>query len=678
MACTRVYVFLLLGLTRIPLAYADSENAYELEQQRRDYVAAQQALQEDDLKNYDALLQRLDGYVLQGYLRYEFLKTRIDVTPKGTIRRFLDETRYAPISASLRRTWLRHLVRQGDWDTFIKEYPPDNDEAELECYRLDYLLENDGNRAELRDDVEVLWLTGARLPAACNAVFRQWHAAGYLNDELVWARIERLMRRGRLSLARELGNRYLNAHDRTWLRRWQKMYRHPAKSLRGPDFPVESLRSRTIIKHGIVRLAYRDPAAAMKQWRRLKDKHAVLAQDDNYVRRRVGIAGARRHDPAAVQWLAEITDADSDPDLRLWRLRTALRAGDWELAKRFVATLTEAEQADRFWWYWTARVMEQTNEPAKAGYLFALVARERHYYGFLAADRIDTGYTMQHSAISASHEELDGIRARAGVQAARELYAIGDAVAARRQWNWAIARMSGRELEVAARVASDWGWPDRAIYTLSKSGHRHDLGMRFPLIYRDLVESNAKATGLDPSWIYGVMRQESAFVADARSSAGALGLMQLMPSVGRMTGRRIKLKVRSTGAILEVENNVRLGVAFLKNMLQRYDGHQMLATAAYNAGLSRVRAWLPQEQTLDADVWIETIPYDETRDYIKNVMAYAAVYDHRLDRDPIRLCRRMPAVGPNNDVVRIASTCPPPTPAQQTLEKGDRSPPDSS
>jgi soluble lytic murein transglycosylase len=192
------------------------------------------------------------------------------------------------------------------------------------------------------------------------------------------------------------------------------------------------------------------------------------------------------------------------------------------------------------------------------------------------------------------------------------------------------------------------------------------------------VESNAKANGLDPSWIYGVMRQESAFVADARSSAGALGLMQLMPSVGRMTGRRIKLKVRSTGAILEVENNVRLGVAFLKNMLQRYDGHQMLATAAYNAGLSRVRAWLPQEQTLDADVWIETIPYDETRDYIKNVMAYAAVYDHRLDRDPIRLCRRMPAVGPNNDVVRIASTCPPPTPAQQTLEKGDRSPPDSS
>ncbi len=662
----------------VSLVFAAGASTYELEQHRRDYAAALNALRTDDLSTYRTLVERLDGYVLQGYARYEFLKARLDATPKVTIRRFLDENRYIVISATLRQEWLRQLVKQGDWETFIGEFPSDNDDRELECYRLDYLLEHNREREELRDDIEALWRTSERLPGACNAVFRQWRAAGQLDDELVWARIERLMRRGKLGLARELGSRYLSVQDRTWLRRWQEIYRSPATKLRKPGFAVESTRSRTIIKHGVERLAYRDPGAAIEQWQRLKGRYPVLAQDDNYILRRVGIAGVRRHDPQALRWLAAITDADDDPGLRLWRLRAALRAGDWQMAKRFVGTLTEEEQTDRFWWYWTARVMEQTREPAKAGYLFALAARQRNYYGFLAADRIEADYAMQHDPISASRAELDRVSARPDVQAARELYAVGDALAGRRQWNWAVARMSGRELAVAARLAGDSGWPDRAIYTLSKSSYTHDLDLRFPLIYRDLVETNAEANGLDPSWIFGVMRQESAFVADARSSAGALGLMQLLPSVGRMTGRHLKLKVQSTSAMLQVENNLRLGAAFLKKMLRRYGGHQMLATAAYNAGPNRVRAWLPQEQTIDADVWIETIPFEETRDYVKNVMAYTVVYDRRLQRDPIRLCRRMPAVVPDGDSARTGLPCPPGMPAQRTLGTGDRPSPESS
>jgi soluble lytic murein transglycosylase len=205
--------------------------------------------------------------------------------------------------------------------------------------------------------------------------------------------------------------------------------------------------------------------------------------------------------------------------------------------------------------------------------------------------------------------------------------------------------MNNRELAVAALVASEWGWHDRAILTASRSDHLDDLEIRFPLLYRESIEASAARHGIDAGWIYGVVRQESAFVPDARSPAGALGLMQLMPATGMLTSRRLNLRVRGTQAILEVETNIKLGVGYLKDVLTRNNDHQALATAAYNAGPNRVTSWMPRE-ALDADVWVESIPFNETRDYVKNVMAFTAVYDHRLGLKPVRLKERMPMVTP--------------------------------
>ncbi|MFQ6023693.1 MAG: transglycosylase SLT domain-containing protein [Acidiferrobacterales bacterium] len=649
-----------------------------LEQQRRDYAAAVQALRAGDLDEFRQLYGRLDGYILQGYLQYDFLQDRIATTPAETIRHFLRDNRHAPISAQLRAKWLYHLAAEGDWETFINEYRHSDDDPELQCYRLRYLLSAGDEAMDLSDEIRRVWLSDKRLPAACNDVFRGWHEAGYLTEELIWTRIQRLMERGRLSLVRELADYYLDADERMWVRRWHDMHRDPGRRLEKQRYAVDTPRARTIVKYGIWRLANRDAASAMAQWQRLKQKYPSLAEDDDYILRRLGILAAQRHLPIALEWLSAVSNADHDPVLRLWRLRSALRAGEWQLAKRVVATLTEDEQSDRFWWYWAARIVEQTNEAKKARYLFAWLATERHYYGFLAADRIGVDYEMQHKPVTVNPERVDDMLARSGIQAARELYAIGDAVAARRQWGWAIRGMTKHELQAAALVARDWGWHDRAIYTLSRSGYRNDLDVRFPVLYRDLVESNAERHGLDPSWIYGVLRQESAFVVDARSSAGALGLMQLMPRVGRLTGRQLKLKIMSSQAILDVENNLRLGTAFLKNMLRRYDGHQMLATAAYNAGPNRVRSWLPQDMAIDADVWVETIPYDETRDYVKNVMAYTAVYDHRLKREPIRLCQRMPAVAPLTIDSVDDNVCSQLVRQSGTLSPADETPPESS
>ena len=609
---------------------------------RRDYLSAMEAARNGNLARAKQFLPRLEGYVLRGYVEYELLKDRLALTPPDKIRGFLEENRDAPISDIIRKKWLRQLASKGEWDTFLREYQDVENDPELQCQRLTQLLrpERTAPQAPLMAEIEKLWLTGKPLPAACDAVFAAWKKSGHMTSEKVWERIRLAMENRQLGLAGDLA-RYLDYSERAWVTRWQAMHRDPPRELDHLNYPVETPVARSIVRHGIVRLASRDPEAAMQQWRKLKSRHRFLGEDENYVLRHLGIAAAQNHLPVALTWLASVSADASDETLHLWRVRAALRAGDWEAARGFVAGLTEEQQRQPQWRYWSARVLEASGHQADARRLYTELARSRSYYGFLAADRLGEDYSMQHVAIDANPEELSVLLVRPGMQMAQELYAVGQVVDARRQWNWSTRHLSNRELQVAAVIARQWGWHDRAILTVGRSQNLDDIELRFPLLYREPIEANAARSGIDPSWVYGVVRQESAFVTDARSHAGALGLMQLMPA----TGRRLGLRAYSRGAILNVENNLRLGVAYLKEVLDRNRGHQTLATASYNAGPHRVVNWMP-DKALDADIWVETIPFNETREYVKNVMAYSAIYDYRMGQKLTRLTARMPAVAP--------------------------------
>lgn len=218
---------------------------------------------------------------------------------------------------------------------------------------------------------------------------------------------------------------------------------------------------------------------------------------------------------------------------------------------------------------------------------------------------------------------------------------LGEAPEARRQWAYATAPLDERGLAIAATLAQEWGWHDRAIRTANRADALDDLELRFPIAYRDVVEASARAYDLDPGWIYGVMRQESMFVPDARSPAGALGLMQLMPRTGKLVARELNMGHMPASRILDIENNVKLGAGYLRRMLDQNGGNVMLATASYNAGPHRVRQWLPADGAMSADVWANSIPYSETRDYVKNVMTFTTIYEHRLGAKPTRLSARM-------------------------------------
>ncbi len=618
-------------------------HAADEEQKRQQYTQALTALRAGELARFQALRDGLSDYPLQPYLDYEFLKERLGSTPKARLHEFLERNPEAAVSDALRRKWLKFLTERGDWTTFIAEYRDIEPDNELNCHRLTHLLKISQEKTGLMQEVSRLWLTGSRLPSACDPVLQMWKQAGYLTPELAWGRIQLAMEKRNLTLAESLAQN-LEPSERVWVSRWVAMHRNPQHELKTYRYPVETPVARQILRHGIVRLAHSDPDEAMHQWEKAKARHEFFGEDDNYILRHLGLLAAQSHHPRAVEWLSAVSADANDENLRQWRVRAAIRTGEWQTGLRFIAALTDAEQREGEWRYWKARMLEHTGDSGQARQLYGELARERSYYGFLSADRIKQPYAMQHVSVQASAEEVNATLARPGIRMAQELLLLGDTVAARRQWSWSMRRLSNRELAVAAVVARQWGWHDRAIFTVSQSDHLDDLELRFPVLYRNLVEASAQRNNIDPDWVYGILRQESAFVTDARSGAGALGLMQLMPQTGRLTGRRINLRLPNNHAILNVENNVKLGTSYLRTVLDINNGHQALATASYNAGPNRVREWLPERRALDADVWVDTVPYNETRNYVKNVMAFTTVYAYRLETVLRRLAERMPAV----------------------------------
>jgi soluble lytic murein transglycosylase len=613
---------------------------------RKNFRKAESALKARQYGQYYKILQKLDGYVLKNYLTYRYLKKRIAITPEVVLQQFIDENKHTPLSLRLQENWLHYLAGKKDWANFLAVYDNNIRSKKINCYRLKHLIKSSYEQAPLMSEVEELWLTGKRLPSACNPVFRAWQKAGHMTDDLIWARIKLAMDKRSISLARSLG-RLLPRRERVWVRRWESVHWNPARELRRISFPIETPVARNIVKHGIVRLGYRDPEAAMAQWLALSKKFRFFPEDENYVFRMLGVLAAQSHLPVALDWLARVAATPDDDNLRVWQINASLRAGEWHTARHYLSALPDRLKKENQWQYWLARVEEESGHWKLAQPIYAKLSRIRSYYGFLAADRLDLGYDMQHKKIEAAHGEAQALAARPGIKAAKELYYLGKIVDARRQWNFLIRKMNNRELQIAAVVAREWGWYDRAIYTVNRSDHLDDLDLRFPVLHRNLVQANADRTGIDPEWIYGVMRQESAFVADARSPAGALGLMQLMPRTGRQVGRKLKMRIRSNSTILKIENNLKLGSSYLKTVLDRKQGSQVLATASYNAGPHRVKKWMPDNQILPADIWVDTIPFKETRNYVKNVLGYTAVYEHRLGVKPSRLFDRMPSVKPD-------------------------------
>ncbi len=481
-----------------------------------------------------------------------------------------------------------------------------------------------------------LWKVGHSQPEACDPLFALWRKKA-MKKEDVWARIRLAAGEGQWSLVRYLA-RLLPPEDRAQVELWRRVRRDPKGQLKGARRWIRRPHGTIIALDGIRRLAGRDAGQAMELWPSLQGLLPPGPREEAL--RSIALAAARQGHPRARAWLAR---AKGDLEVRRWRIRLALKEGDWQGALAGIRRLPPKEA--EAWRYWEARALEALGRGGEARALYERIARRRSYEGFLAADRLGRPYALESRPVVPDAKALALLEEMPGVQRARELFFLGELADARREWRAATEGLDRGMLRQAAVLAHRWGWHHQAIFTLARAGDFGDLERRFPLAFQAQVDRCAKAAQLDPAWVYGILRQESAFWTDARSPAGALGLMQLMPRTARYVARLLKDPLRGVRELLEPDRNIRLGSAYLKKVLEDFGGHEVLATAAYNAGPSRVRRWLPEGRE-EAAIWVEAIPFGETRRYVKRVMAYTAIYAKRMGRRIAPLSERMPPVQP--------------------------------
>ena len=400
-----------------------------------------------------------------------------------------------------------------------------------------------------------------------------------------------------------------------------------------------------MLVYGIERVARRDPKLAAATWERLRTRFAFSVTAVATVHRRIGLSYAFAHEADALVWLNAIPESEMDDRAREWRILSSMLHGEWRRALEHILAIGGGKAmrtpSSQRWRYWMARALESLGRQDDADSIYTQLARERSYYGFLAADRTERDYQLNHRALEYSDHELRLLVAQPGAMRARELYRLGRSVDARREWHMFTQGMSDEELARAAKLAHRWGWHGRAIMTVARTPHLDDLEMRFPLAYQDRVLEQARAQRLDPAWLYAIVRQESAFIADARSPAGALGLMQIMPGTGRRLGRSLDKPLKNLRQLLDTDVSLEFGSTYLRILLDKLDEHPILAAAAYNAGLHRVERWRPAQRSISADLWIETIPYRETREYLRRVVAYTTIYEQRLGRKSVRSSARL-------------------------------------
>ncbi|MGI9335884.1 MAG: transglycosylase SLT domain-containing protein, partial [Gammaproteobacteria bacterium] len=463
---------------------------------------------------------------------------------------------------------------------------------------------------------------------------------------------------GNAKLMRFLGSS-LQQSSRALATHWRSVIKKPesatqpllaAAAARAPRGQIED-----VLLHGSEIAVRDDPDAAQSLYERLSARLEFTDAARAEAARLLGLAYAYRGRLSALAWFqtyARLTYA-ADPPIEAhaptvdWHAVILLSYGRWnELLSLFDRMPGEQSGANR-WRYWRARALDELGRDGEARPIFAALATSRGYYGFLSADRIDSSYRIEDQRFEPTAAEAELFATRAGVRRARELYRLGRITEARHEWRALSAGLDDRELAIAARTAKDWGWISNAVVTGARSATlRNDLGVRFPVAFREEISGAAAAQNVDPAWMYAVARQESAFMSDVHSGAGAVGLMQIMPSTGKYIARKSKRKWGGRKSLEDPVTNTTYGSLYLNWMEERFGGRKLLATAAYNAGPSRVNRWLPTARALPADAWVETITINETRKYVQRVMSYMPIYEKHLGLEPSRLRDRMQPVLP--------------------------------
>ena len=619
-----------------------------------------------------ALAQNLSDYPLYPYLEAAALTHDLRQLDRAPVDAYLK--RYAQLipANDLRRDYLLELARRKDWATFQSLYQPSLGDA-LACDALQARLTQtqpspaqsgpsaQGATLDFQRDLAALW-NKPNLPNACDPVIAAAHDQGLLTVPRLWERIDRAADANQPGTVAALAA-WLPADDAQAAQRIALALRDPggaaAKAATWPDTP----RSRQAAMLALERLARRQSGAADSSWEQLRGHFKFTPEQQRRILSALALFHATDFNDDALQRLAALPPQAQTDATREWRVRVALAQQNWPAVLEAIDAMPAAQKQDGEWRWFRARALGALNRDGDARRLLVSLADEPTFFGFLAADKLDVPYAICPLTLPPDPPREQALLANAGLQRAFELYAVGLPRQARREWVQALDGADAATQKLAADLAYRRGWYDRSVYAFNKGEALRYYEQRFPLASQDGLVPQAAEAGIDPSWAYAILRAESAWMSDARSGANARGLMQLLPDTAALVARRNGLNWGGAESLYDPITNIVLGTRYLAQMAARFNGAPWLASAAYNAGPGRVDQWLAARGSLPPDLFVASMPFKETREYVARVMSFAVIYDWRLNGTATPLATRLTAIGdtyqlPDRNTPRRPVTCP--------------------
>lgn len=598
-----------------------------LAQQREDYRKAAAALARGDLAAYAVIAGRLTHYPLRPHLESRRLREALQRGDSAGVEAFLGAHEGELPAERLRSPALSQFAAKGQWPAFLRVYRERTASLEQRCDHAFALWQStDPTTAERT--TAALWLHPKSLPPRCDRALAPWLARGNPRPEAAWERFERAMQSGETGLAQYL-QRFMDRASARDAALWLELHARPALIRDSTRLRPSEPRHARIAAHALRRLAASDASASRIAFDTLRRKGLLDAAAQREIAPLVVAALGRNTPAAAMEWGLGLPSEARSEALAEETLRNALRSGDWRGIAQAAALPPAGAPLDQRSAYWGARAaIRLSGDETQARQRFAQVrSAERSYYGFLAAERIGAAYDMQHAPLRPSERAVNETAVLPGIRAAQEFAALGEADEARREFQHTVARLDGDHRLAAAVLASRWGWHPLAISTVAAAGAWNDLELRFPVLVPEYFDEAARRQNLEKEWLYAIARQESTMNPVARSPAGAIGLMQVMPATAMQTARTSGIRYAGSRDLLDPATNVRIGGRYMRLMLDDFGQNRILAAAAYNAGPGRVRQWLKRlPGPVEHDVFVETIPFRETRKYVQNVLFYRVIY----------------------------------------------------
>lgn len=591
------------------------------------FVAARDAFAKGDRVRLERAVNQLGSHSLAAWGRYFVLVRQLDTLPPEaaeTIEAFLAREDGTYLAEKLRGDWVRALAKREDWPAVLSRFERlQQSDTDLRCLALAAELHLD--RPAAIDNAVTLVEDAAPLAEACHAPLGRLATQGRIPADALWLRLRQQLAQGRLKEGRVVAG-WLPTGEAPGWQTVEAINDHPVRHLaKLPENFAETRWARELAMIAAVRMARTDVRSAVSRWREIEARFG--ASERAWVLGQFAFRAALGQLPEASEWFEEALalGANLSEEQHAWRVRSALRAGDWPAVTRAIDQLPVTMAMRPDWLYWQGRAHQATGNAEAAHAVWQRIADQPDFYGILAGEALGRRYAVPPPAAPPTAAELAEASGRVGLIRGLALIRTGMRIDGIREWNWALRGADDRSLLAAAELARRHEVIDRAINTADRTRHEHDFALRYPTPFIAEVAPRARAVDLDTAWVYGLMRQESRFITEARSSAGAQGLMQLMPATARWVARKIGMNDFRPGRVNEMDVNVTLGTNYLRMVLDSLDSHPVLASAAYNAGPGRARRWRGEE-VLEGAIYAETIPFNETRDYVKKVMANTVVY----------------------------------------------------